>query len=240
MRRLALVVICVFLMLTLAACDIVFGVPQTVTIEGTVYRNGFYGDLWPINLTYTGDSYEVGSNTFRRVNCEQFDWVYSAIGGTSNGVLYCAEGQWERAQAHYADDNNFTYYCQIGNKSDYRDPEIVAIPEIDSRKFEALMAFADENSYHPFDPFGSNEDVPTRRLPFPDKDESPVLIFYKESNDGFFVSFRGHKFYAIDDRLLFVFFYDHGYGAYEELVAVDIPDTIGQYFVELQAQLKDS
>jgi hypothetical protein len=233
MKKAVLVAICVLFISALTACGFNLFVPKTVTIENVTYRNGFYGDLWPENLTYVGDSYEVGANEFRRVDCEQFDWVHSAIGDTSNGVLYCAEDQWEQARAYYADSDTFVYYCKIGAQYVDRDPTITVVSDMDPQQFDALMAFADTNSYNPF---GSNEDVKTRRLPIPSRDESPAFVFYRESNDGFFTSFKGNTFHVIDGRLFLVFYYDYGFGEYEELVAVDVPDEVGQYFIKLLGQ----
>jgi len=42
---------------------------------------------------------------------------------------------------------------------------------------------------------------------------------------------------VIDGKLLLVFFYDYGHGKYEELVAVDVPDELGQYFIKLLEEL---
>lgn len=237
MKKLFLIATCVvFLTLALTACNSALFIPKTVTIDGETYRNGFYGDLWPDNITFEGDSIKEGINEFRHVNCEKFDWVHSQIGSTTAGILYCAESQWEQASEYYADSDNFVYYCSIGAKYVDRDPVIATIPNIDSKKFDALMAFAEENSYNPF---GSNEDVKTLRLPIPDSDKSPKLVFYKESIDGFFTSYKGYTFHEVDGKLLLLFFYDYGHGEYEEMVGVDVTDELGQYFIELLEQLKE-
>lgn len=235
MKKNVLIVLCTFFTLALTACNISnLFVPETVEIDGKTYRNGFYGDLWPENLTYKGDSYKDGNNEFYHVVCEQFDWVHSSIGSTTNGVLYCAEGEWEKACEYYSNSDNFTYYCRIGAQYESSGPVLVTIPNIDSTKFDELLAFADKNSYNPF---GSNKDVKTRRLPIPDENESPELVFYKESKDGFFTSFQGNEFLVIDGKLLLLFYYDYGHGEYEELVAVEVPDELGKYFIKLIAQL---
>lgn len=234
MKRTVLAVLCIFFASTLIACNISeLFIPEKVTIEGTTYRNGFYGDLWSENLIYKGDSYKVGNNEFHRVECEKFDWVHSDIGSTTSGVLYCAESQWEQAYEYYHDSDNFTYYCRIGAQYEDRDPVLVTISDMDTTKFEELMSFADKNSYNPF---GSNKGVETRRLPIPDRDEAPELIFYKVSKDGFFTSYQGDEFFVIDGKLLLLFYYDYGHGQYEELVAVEVPDEIGKYFIELVEQ----
>lgn len=225
----------VYLTLVLTACSVELSVPHTVAIDGTTYRNGFYGDLWPDNITLKGEPIKVGVNDFQRVNCERFDWVHSAIGTKTSGILYCKESQWEEAQEYYADCDNFVYYCSIGAKYVDLDPVIITIPNIDSKKFDELMVYANKNSYNPF---GSNKDVKIRRIPIPDRDKSPELVFYKESKDGFFTSFKGNIFHELDGKLLLLFYYDFGHGKKEEMVAVDVPDELGQYFVKLIEQLK--
>ncbi len=235
MKKIILIMFCLFIISTFSACNLINQrEPETVTMDGTTYRSGFYGDLWPENLTYKGDPYKEGRNKFYHVDCEQFDWVHSKIGRTTNGVLFCAENQWEQACEFYKNSDNFTYYCEIGSEYIDRDPVLVTIPDIDTTMFDELMSFANKNSY---DPFGSSDDVTTRRLPFPDRDESPELNFYKKSKDGFFTSFQGNTFLVVDGKLLLVYYYDYGHGKYEELVAVDVPEELGTYFIELVVQL---
>ena len=206
-------------------------VPKTVTIGGTTYRNGFYGDLWSKNLSYKGESYKIENKEFYHVDCEQFDWVHSSIGKTTSGVLYCAENQWEQAYEYYNNKDNFTYYCRIGAQYDDRDPVLVSIPNIDTTKFDELISFANMNGYNPF---GSNKDVKTCRQPIPDRDESPELTFYKESNDGYFASDQGYKFFVLDGKFLLLFYFD---GETDELVAVEAPDELSKYFIELMEEV---
>lgn len=235
MKKIVLFVICAFFIVTLTACNIGLGVPNKITIDDITYRNGFYGDLWPQNLTYGSGSYKVGSKEFHRVKCKKFDWVHSAIGDTTNGVLYCDESQWEKAHAYYADSENFVYYCKISAQYG-KDPVITTISDIDPKKFDELMKFADKNGYNPF---GLNKKVKTRSLPIPDKDKSPELTFYKESKDGFFTSYQGSTFHIVDDKLLLLYYYDYGHGKYEKMVAVNVPYELGQYFIKLLEKLKN-
>lgn len=235
MKKMVLIIFCMFFAPILIACNITnILVPETITIDGITYRSGFYGDLWPENLTYIGDSYKKGNNEFYHVDCEQFDWVHSDVGSTANGVLYCAESQWEQASEYYKDSNNFTYYCSIGTENIAYDPVIITIPNIDPTKFDELLLFAKKNSYNPF---GANSDVKTCRLPIPDREKSPQFIFYSESKDGFFTSFKGDKFFIVDGKLLLLYYYDYGHGKYEEMVAVEVPDELGEYFIEFMEEL---
>lgn len=223
-----------FCTVALTACSTSTLLTRTVTIDGTKYRSGFYGNLYLNNITFKGDSIKVGVDEFQHVNCDKFDLVHRSIKGTK-GMLYCTESQWKKACAYYADGSNFVYYCNIGGRYVDRDTVIATIPNMDSKKFDALMDFAKKNSY---DPFGSSKGVKTRRLPIPDRDKSPELIFYKESKDGLFISDKRYIFHVVDGKLLLLFYYDYGHGKYEEMVAVDIPDKLGQYFVKLLCQMK--
>ncbi len=225
-----IVVFVVLLTFVLTACNSDLFVPQTVTIDKTTYRDGFYGDLIPNNITFKGDAIKVGDKEFHHINYEKFDWVHSAIGSFTEGTLYCSESQWEQVCEYYADSDNFVYYCSIGAEYVDRDPVIITIPDIDFQKFDELMSFAEKNNYNPF---RSNKGVKTLRVPIPDRDKSPELIFYKESIDGFFTSDKEYKFHELDGKLLLVFYYDYGDGENEEMVAVNVPDELGQYFIKL-------
>lgn len=231
MKKFILGILSVFHILTLTACSVVSGVPETVTIDGVTYRNGFYEGLWPVfgQVGYIGSEtlqeeviYDDGTRKFRRVDFEGHDWVHSYTGGTTNGVVYCEESQWEQEYAYYSDSSNFLYYGGGSLK-----------PDIDPEKFDELLSFADKNRYKPF---GSNKGVETRDLPIPDRDESPKLSFFRVSNDGYFVSYKGDTYHIVDGKLVLVFYYDYGHGEYKKLVAVDVPEELGQYFIDLLAQ----
>jgi hypothetical protein len=92
------------------------------------------------------------------------------------------------------------------------------------------MMFAQENEY---DPFNIHRNVETDRLPIPAQDKSPQLTFYKVSNDDLFTSYKGNSFHVIDNELLLVYQYDYENSDNPELVAVKVPDEIGNYFIEL-------
>ncbi|WP_310605222.1 hypothetical protein [Anaerosporobacter sp.] len=225
----------IFMILSLTACSSDEW-PRTEKIDGVTYRKGFYDDsLLNLNkdLTFEGDNYTIDAREFKHLDFEQFDVIRCRKIGYDNTILYCAEEQWKQAQSYYADDSNYDYYCQFGTENIYRDPVIVAIPDVDSEKFEKLMDFAEKNRYKPSEPVNKN----TRTLPIPDIVESPVIIFYKESKDGLLVSVRGYKFYIDNDKLVLLYYYNHGHGEYEEMLVVDVPDEFGQHFVELVANI---
>ena len=124
---------CCLLLLLLSGCGIADTInertydaidgPETVTIDGVVYRNGFYGDMNPM----FGEKGSIGSETlqdeivyddgqyrYRRVDYAGHDWVHSDGGRTTGGVLYCAEEDWEDVSAYYADPSNLDYLMGTG------------------------------------------------------------------------------------------------------------------------------
>ena len=206
--------------------------PETVMIDDVVYRSGFYGDLWPRNLSYSGDPTTIGKNDFYHVDNDRFDWVHSDIGVDDCGVLYCAENQWEQACSYYSDSDNFTYYCRITRNGSLQRQYTVADMDLD--KFNALFDFAKANDYNPF---ATNPDIETQDLPLPDYDVSPILVFYCESNDGFYTAYKGYSYHIINGKLYKVFQYRHG--DEQVLRAVEVPEEFGDYFVKLVMQLEE-
>ena len=246
MKRTLFASLCIFIALVLTSCSCVsnlyYGGPRTITIEGTTYRCDFYSNLHPVNLLFTSDYYEIENKRFRRIYNKQFDLVLGhigAVGEASEGTAFCSESQWEDACACYSNDDNYVFYCHYGSIwNKYRD-STVPIPNIDPRMFDALMAFADKNEY---EPFGSNSRIPTHNLPAPKNSTNYERVFHKESVDGLFTSTQRHRFIIVGERLFFVFGYtygDYNYGdeEHKELIAVDLPEELEKYFLDILAQL---
>jgi len=74
-------------------------------------------------------------------------------------------------------------------------------------------------------------------LPMSDSAESTRMIFYKETKDSLFVSTKGEHFYIIDGVLYLRFYTDHGNEGNSRLVAVKVPDDIGNYFIEFMGRI---
>jgi hypothetical protein len=207
-----------------------------ITVDGIIYQTGFYGDvsLRP-DLPYIGDPYKVeGFDFLRRVNHEQFDLLYGYDGGPAWGdgfrILYINESQWETAQNYYANSDNFIYYCNISGRSRSLHPFRATVTNIVPSKYDELRAFAMKSRRHSS---GSNAGVKTRRLKILDPADTLFQYdFYKDSRDGIFFSGM-HGFHIIEGKLLLSLDYD--YDSYE-MVVVDVPDELGQYFIELLAQ----
>lgn len=204
---------------------------DTVSIGGADYSGGFYGDLYP-HFSASGDAFAHNGKYFYAVEHPRFDLICRSQTGLDS--LLCAQSQWQEAASYYSDDANFVYRCQIGAQYTDRDSVIVQLDGMDPSMFDRLMSFASENEYQPF---GKDRSDSLLRLPEPDRDQSPQLIFYKESRDGLFTSYKGSKFHIIDGKLLMVYYHDSNFGAMDELTAVEVPDEIERYFITL---LKDA
>ena len=61
------------------------------------------------------------------------------------------------------------------------------------------------------------------------------ICFYKVSNDGFFMTIKRPMYFVHESKLLLVFYHDGGRnnGGIKEVVAVDVPNELGQYFIGL-------
>ncbi|MCI8650554.1 MAG: hypothetical protein HFG20_10625 [Anaerotruncus sp.] len=205
--------------------------PREVRVDRQVYQSGFYGDLWPDELSYQQEEYEVGGKTFRKLEDSQFDCVHTYhIGSKSEGMVFCLKSQWEKAQAYYADAENFNYYC----RTDMRWPERRKdheIKEINLEKFEEITHLGDTYGLNLFDPVKNKAGALKAVELDPSKHKvSNYFTFYKQSKDGLFVSFRGNKFFLCEDKLYLARTQN---GTTNIITAVEIPQETASYFIEL-------
>lgn len=213
--------------------DAVFsGVPDRVRIEGKVYRTGFYGDLWPKNLTFTGEEYQVRGITFRRLDCGTFDCVQAQIGSKTGGTVYCLGSQWEEAKAYYEDSESYVYYCGINVKeAQDEDKQYFEIEDIDLEKYEALVEHGGVFAYDPFDGVkNAASEFKEVTIDTEKVDPRPYINFFKESKDGIFVSFKAHYFFILDGTMYLARYHNIS----EHFVsAVEVPKETADYFIEL-------
>jgi hypothetical protein len=127
-----------------------------------------------------------------------------------------------------AEPKNFVYSCLI-DKHDGKGLIRYTVPNIDVKKFEQLLEFCAANSY---DPLGSNAGKQTRRLPYGVVKE-PEIRFGRESENRFTSEGAG-RFYVWEGKLVLLWYTS---GDDYTLVA-DVPDSLGQYFVNLIDTLK--
>ena len=101
--------------------------------------------------------------------------------------------------------------------------------KVDTQKFKELLEFGEGNEYIPF-AYGKNSEQERKTVTMPLPDDKQRLIFYRESKDGCFCSYRGSHFYAVDGQLYMTYQYQMGR---KEWIATPVPETLSSYFCEL-------
>lgn len=230
-RRFLAVFLILLLFVSVSGCSVMsFIVPKSVKINSETYKTGFYGDLWPCNLSFKDEEYEIGGKTFRRLDFGEFDCFRAKIGSKSEGTVYCLDSQWEDAKAYYENEENFTYYCELNAKYSVRDHEYYPIEDMDSEKFDELMHIGRTFVYNPFDPVEKRAGELKQTIINADEHEiSTIFRFYKESNDGYFCSYKGYYFFLCEGKMYLLrarYMKDNTYGA------IEIDEEIAAPFIE--------
>ena len=210
-------------------------VPETISAEGETYRTGFYSDeLYPVNLEYTDKEYDIDNDTLYQVYISGFECLHApSTGGSTNGTLYCLDSQWEEAQAYYADPANFTYYCEVtpDGIAETERAEVYPIDDMNPEMFQALMSQVDGTRN---DLFNALERMAGEKRESEAIDVSNRKIynifFYKQSNDSYFVTFRGDHFCLVDEKLYFVRYKD---GKDDTLHVIEMTGDAADYFINL-------
>ncbi len=205
--------------------------PETISNGEKTYKTGFYGDLFPKNYEFDGQSFTVNNKTLKKIKHDDFSLYHADIGSSVNGTIYCAEEDYEQAAAFYSDPQNYSYFCILGPNKQTQSRKTRALQNMDDEKFEELSEFAKQSGYDPFDA-AHNAKIETVELPMPGYHKYMPIVFYKESTDHLFVSSKAADYYIFDDQLYMVYQYDYGHGEYEKLIAVKVPEALSTYFVE--------
>ncbi len=220
------------IILLLSGCsNFSLGVPETLESGEKIYETGFYGSLYPNNLNPEDCTLDIGNITLTKIENDKFDLYHADIGTYTEGTIYCEQSDYENAVKYYNNPNNYSYYCILSVASDKIVSKNIEIPDIDTVKFNALLKFADESRYDPFNMIHNNK-INKVDLPMPDENKDIRINLYKESSDSLFISTTGDDYYIINNSLYLAYQYDYGKGLYEKLIAVKVPDEIGNYFVE--------
>lgn len=205
--------------------------PETLRIDDKIYKTGFYGTLFPSEYSLTEDMLQANDLTLVRIAHDTFELYHADVGRYAEGTIYCEESQYEQALVYYSDPENYIYFCILGvDMVDGTQARTVELPNVDTAMFDDLLSFTERSKYDPFN-YWHNANVETVELPMPDNTADTRMVFYKESNDGLFCSTKGTDYYIIDNSLYMVYQYDYGYGEYEKLIAVKVPENISAYFV---------
>lgn len=204
---------------------------KSVKFENKIYKTGFYGTMFPYQFDYDKETFTVNNIEYKKIKHDTFNLIHADIGHYVEGTVFCDESQYDDACLYYSDPENFSYYCILGVDSADTVSQTVQFDDIDADKFNALLTFAENSEYIPFDS-KHNDKIEKTELPMPDDKKDKRLTFYKSSNDLLFIFGEGYDFYIIDGILYSVYQYDFGHGEYEKLIAVKAPSDISDYFTE--------
>ncbi len=204
--------------------------PEILTANEKIYKTGFYGTLFPNDYEFDGETLKTNNINLNKIVHDKFELYHAHIRPYTEGTIYCAESDYENAVAFYKNPQNYSYYCILGVDSDTTSTKTIEISKIDTNKFDALLDFADKSNYAPFDK-EHNAEIEKVELPMPDDTKYTRLVFYKKSVDSLFMSSQGTEYYILNNHLYSVYQY-YGYGKYEKLIAVKVPDDISSYIVE--------
>ena len=205
--------------------------PEVLTLGENSYKTGFYGTMFPNKYELSDEKLEIDNIVLNRINHESFKLYHADIGSYTEGTIYCSEKDYENALSFYTNPKNYSYHCILGVDSNTQSTRTIELTDVDTAKFNALLDFADQSNYDPFDK-KHNSKIEKVEFPMPDDTKDTRLVFYKQSKDNLFVSSTGTDYYIIDGHLYAVYRYDFGHGEYEKLIAVKVPDEISTYFVE--------
>lgn len=175
--------------------------------------------------------------TLVRIAHDPFDLYHADVGPYTTGTIYCEASQYEQVLAYYSNPENYAFFCVLGvDMTDGTSTQTVELSNVDSVLFDDLLNFAEKSSYAPFNSL-HNSKVETVDLPLPNHTVDTCMVFYKERNDFLFLFRKWNDFYIIDHVLYMVYQYDYGYGEYEKLIAVKVPENISAYFIALMESL---
>jgi hypothetical protein len=197
---------------------------KTVKIKGVLYRNNFQGNLIYMDPQYgSRPVLEKGLNRYFRMDCKQYDLLCNVnVRDFGNGEsIYCRDSQWQKLHAYYANPKNFKYECarrELGAAGLVFYP----VPNMNTAKLDALVAFFDRNFYNPF---GSHSGVKTRRVPYSVSNQ-PELRFIKTSKDMLFSEGAAQLFIWKGKLVLEWYTFSNIY-----MKVVDVPDKLGKYFI---------
>ncbi len=166
---------------------------------------------------------------FYKVEDCEFDCLVS-YRGLYPDIYFSAE-DYEFAKAYYDDSENYSYYCHAGNL--YDGGRTYPADGIDTDKFRELYEYAlkKEQDYTARD---------SRDIPFDDESDYTAgeLRLYKESLDGLFCTHKGLNFRIEDEKLVMLDHYYFDYGGENTTMSVfDIPEELGEYFIEFYREL---
>lgn len=238
MKKLVSFILCATLVLCCTSCAYIFPQPDTVTIEGTLYKRAFVSELFPVDDCVSTDSVSIAGNSYFEYPNAQYDCYISYDRNAQPNVYFPSE-QYHEAVSYYTDPNHFTFYCLIGNIHDTNQQEVSVIQNIDAPMFARLLEFSSKNEYNPLTLFNKEDGLVKVPIANPDNWTADEIHFYKESNDGAFSTSKGYTFIMHDGKLSLLYQYDWGDDNAPEMLLRSVPTEISDYFCTLLKELQN-
>lgn len=238
MKKYIFAILSLILILSSASCTIKKDLPVNITIEGKEYQRAFVGELYPIDEDILnsegtkrfGTSYLKYSET--QFNC------YIAYDNNAEPNIYFESHQFEEAVSYYESEDNFNYFCLLGNIHDEKNQQIFEIKDIDSLMLDLLLEFSKNNDYNPFASLNNEEGITTVSIPDPNNWMADEIHFYKESNDGAFSTSKAYTFILYENKLCFLYQYDFTDEKSPVMLIRYVPTEISDYFCSLLEDLQ--
>lgn len=221
--------------------------PKSFTVNGKDYEAGFY-ENWLYNQhiiskeNYLGSGKEVYKKIdFYKVPHESLDLITYCVhetGYREEQPLYILKGQYKKAQNYYANPANWTYWYFLG--SPYEHQADIQIYDIDGKKFNELIDFAQTHQYVPF-AFTNNKEVEKNYIyKTIKKSDLKEIVFYKKSIDNLLTSPTGGcSFTIVDGKFYFLNSYEPKEASVEEfkLTLTNLPSELESYFYNYSKNL---
>ena len=91
MKRLVSFILCATLVLCCTSCAYIFPQPDTVTIEGTLYKRAFVSELFPVDDCVSTDSVSIAGNSYFEYPNAQYDCYISYDRNAQPNVYFPSE-----------------------------------------------------------------------------------------------------------------------------------------------------
>ena len=180
--------------------------------------------------------YCKGENYYK-YQLTDFD-CYIAYDNDAEPNVYFESNQFGEAVSYYNNEENFDFYCLLGNIHDESEQQIIEIEDIDSLIFNQLLEFSKNNDYNPFTSFNDEDGLKKIPISNPDDWMADEIHFYKESKDGAFMTSKGYTFVLHENKLCLLYQYDFIDDESPVMLVKDIPSEISNYFCSLLGELQ--
>lgn len=238
MKKYMVIVFSILLMMCFSSCNLKMNPPKTekdstdtVTIEGKEYKMAELDRLYPtVDGVGSTNAVWVMGKDYYQYKQSKYD-CYVRYGTSAEPVLYFESSIFDEAFSYYNNEENFNFYCRLGNAFDEEERRIFAINNIDTSMFRQLLAFSEENGYDPFSFSHPTDDLIKVPLLSTENLSENEISFYKESKDEKFSSSR-ERFVLHENKLCLLYRYQLGEEAPRMLVR-ELPEEISDYFCSI-------